>query len=369
MRIHPPRLAKRFLHFFLKGELLEEAMGDLDEKFQSDIKTSTVFHARLNYWKQVFQYLRPMTIKKPYSRNSNSVNMVKHNLLLSYRNFTRYKSSFLINLLGLSTGLACALLIYLWINDELQVDKFNENDAYLYKVLENQSNNGEIVTVEGTPGLLAETLASEFPEVEYAAQSTNPNWFGKLLISFDKTHQKSLATFASKDFLKMFSYNLLDGDRNSALNNRNSALISGRLAKSLFHTTEGLVGKSITWQLLQFSDEAVITGVFKDIPSNATDQFDLILSFERLKEIFGENLHWGNNNAITYVQLKKSSSPVAFNDKIKDIVRDKKMQNVGIFVQKYSDQYLHGKYENGKAVGGRIEYVSLFSIIAILFPQ
>src|SRR5687768_6371544 len=103
--------------------------------------------------------------------------MVRHNVLITYRNFLRYKSSFFINLIGLSSGLACALLIYLWVNDEINVDKFHKNDAQLYQVLQNLSIGNAIETIEYTPGLLAKTLAEEMPEVEYATAVVPPYWF------------------------------------------------------------------------------------------------------------------------------------------------------------------------------------------------
>jgi putative ABC transport system permease protein len=84
--------------------------------------------------------------------------MIKHNLLLIFRNFKRFKSTFLINLVGLSTGLACTLIIYLWVNDELKFDKFHKNDQQLYLVMANFHNSGNVVTTRATPGLLGVAL-------------------------------------------------------------------------------------------------------------------------------------------------------------------------------------------------------------------
>ena len=91
--------------------------------------------------------------------------MLKHNLLIIFRNFKRSKGTFFINLIGLSTGLACALLIYLWVNDELHVDKFNKNDSRLYQVMENAKLADRITTQPYTPDLMAETMAEEIPEI------------------------------------------------------------------------------------------------------------------------------------------------------------------------------------------------------------
>src|SRR5688500_10926196 len=100
--------------------------------------------------------------------------MLKHNLRITIRSFTRHPGSFIINLLGLSTGLACALMIYLWVNDERSVDKFHEKDSQLFEVMQNMVNEKVVETTELTPGLLAESLAEDFPEVEYAVPVIPP---------------------------------------------------------------------------------------------------------------------------------------------------------------------------------------------------
>lgn len=104
--------------------------------------------------------------------------MFKHNLLLIYRNFKRFKSTFFINLLGLSTGMACALLIFLWVNDELSIDKFHENDEQLYQVYLHHDEKGEIRSAPPVPALLADVLEEERPEVLRAVEDTDTNEFG-----------------------------------------------------------------------------------------------------------------------------------------------------------------------------------------------
>jgi len=164
----PPRLAKKLLTWFLRDELAEEVHGDLEEKFYSMVEKESLYQAKLNYWFQVIHYLRPFAFRKSKSTNTNYTIMIRHNFILTYRNFKRYKSSFLINLVGLSTGLACTFLIYLWVSDELSVDKFNDKDNRLYRAMEHRvrAENG-IWTSPTTPGPLAEALADDvFDEVE-----------------------------------------------------------------------------------------------------------------------------------------------------------------------------------------------------------
>src|SRR5687767_5655738 len=100
--------------------------------------------------------------------------MFRHSLLLSLRSFRRYKSSSAINVIGLPTGLYCAIMIYLWVSDERKVDKFHANDERLFLVLKNAETPDGIMTFDETPGLLAQRLAADFPEVQYATPVISP---------------------------------------------------------------------------------------------------------------------------------------------------------------------------------------------------
>lgn len=289
--------------------------------------------------------------------------MFVHNLLIIYRNFKRFKSSFSINLIGLSSGLACSLLIYLWVADELDFDKFHEKGDRLFQVMENQHNSESIETTEETPALLAEGLAQEMPEVEYALSTTNPAWHGKFNLSANDDQVKAAGQFAGKDFFNVFSYELVQGDKNLVLSDKNSIVISEALAKKLFNTVESAVGKTIEWQALNRKNQSIVTGVFKDVPLNSSQQFEFLLSFEFFPK---SRMTWGSYDALTYVVLKPGTDVVAFNAKIGDFVKRKSDgSNITLFAQPYSERYLHGRYENGSLAGGRIEYVNLFSIIAI----
>src|SRR5688572_19926906 len=138
--------------------------------------------------------------------------MLQHNLLLLYRSFKRFKSTFFINLIGLSSGLACAFLIYLWVKDELNVDKFHEKDAQLFQVMTKTESGGEIKISDSTPNPLAEALAEEMSEVEYAV--TIRSWKNKQgIISVDDRYVKATEQYVSKDFFNIFSYNLVQGEK------------------------------------------------------------------------------------------------------------------------------------------------------------
>ncbi|NJO08007.1 MAG: hypothetical protein HC876_22195 [Chloroflexaceae bacterium] len=154
----PPTLARKFLRWFLRSDLAEEVEGDLEEKFVSTLKTKSGFRARLSYWIDVICYIRPFAIRKSRYTTLNYSDMLRHNFLISFRSFSRHKTTFFINLVGLSTGLACAILIYLWVNDELHMNKFHEKENRLYQIMENTELSEGIRTQPYTPDLLAETM-------------------------------------------------------------------------------------------------------------------------------------------------------------------------------------------------------------------
>ncbi|MEB2775061.1 FtsX-like permease family protein [Algoriphagus sp. D3-2-R+10] len=286
--------------------------------------------------------------------------MLRHNFLLFYRNCKRFKSTFIINLIGLSSGLACSLLIFLWVNDELSVDKFHEKDSQLYQVMENLKVVGEIHTTESTPGLLAESLLEEMPEVEFASPAS---WVSEYRVSIDDKNIKAKGQYVGKDFFNIFSYDLIAGNKDQVLADKNAIVISESLATRLFNTTEDLIGKVIE---IEKEKQFLITGVFKDVPNHSSTKFDFLLSYEEYKDTSPWVLDWKNNAHATYLILNEGTDINEFNHKIADfVVRKGGEKHVTLFAKSYSDNYLYGKYDNGIQAGGRIEYVKIFSIIAL----
>src|SRR5882724_2462533 len=287
--------------------------------------------------------------------------VVYHNLLLIYRNFLRAKTYFLINLVGLTIGLACTLLIYLWARDEMLMNKFHANDARLYQVMEHQKYADEISTVTSTPGILAETLKEEFPEVEYSAATT---WINPYTLSAKDHNVKAKGYHVGKDYFQIFSYKLLQGEPNQVLRDKFAIVISRRLAIKLYGAEENAVGKTVE---LDHNKSFAVTGIFEDPPATSSLEFDFVTSFEEFKDNNKWTLEWGTSRTGSFLVLREGTNVTAFSEKIEGFVKRKsKESNVTLFLQKFSDRYLHGRYENGQQAGGRIEYVRLFSIIAVV---
>ena len=289
--------------------------------------------------------------------------MLQHYIKLAYRNSIRDKSTFLINLIGLSTGLACTLLIALWVQDELHIDGFHEKEARLYQAMTNHDNLNEVLTDQGTQGLLADVLQADFSEVDIAIQTsiTIPQPF---VLSIEDQKFKPYGKYVDTDFFKLFSYEVLQGDKNSFLKDKQSIVLSQNMADRIFPNGDAM-GQSIEWELLTFNGVATVTGVFK-MPPNSSDQFDFLLPFDVYRDMNGEAIHWGNFNALTYVLLNENNDVAEVNKRLPTYIHEKaEWDEFSTFLTPYKERYLYSRFENGKQAGGRIEYVRLFSIIAL----
>ncbi len=296
--------------------------------------------------------------------------MFYHNLLLIFRNFKRHRSTFFINLVGLSAGLACVLLIYLWVNDEWNMDKFHTNDAQLYQVMANHYDSEGIRTIASTPDLLAETLAAEMPEIQASTSYLSADLIPmKFILSGDRDKKvKGTGEFADKAFFSIFNFPLLQGSADQVLQAPNSLVLSERLATALFQSPENAMGKPLQWQLADFNRQCMVTGVFKDLPASSSNQFDFVLTAQSFRDpnLFKRNISWGNHAPSTILVLKKGIDVKAFEQKIAGFLQQKLPEaKVTLFLQPYSDRYLYDQYEGGMIKGGRIDYIKLFGLIAL----
>jgi ABC-type antimicrobial peptide transport system permease subunit len=295
--------------------------------------------------------------------------MLKHILTITIRSIKKHKSSFVINLTGLSTGLAFAFLLYLWVQDEKSIDKFHVNDKRLYQVMEKSTENGIIRIQDGTQGPLSEAMEKDLPEVENAVTVMNLAKEG-MDISM-KNGEKSFKTsgiFSGEAFFQVFTFPLISGNLGTVLKEKNNIAISEDLARKLYGTVEAALGKSLQWNIFGSDHLSSVTGVFKNVSNTSTMKFDFVLTKQKLiEDIWQNGTNWYNTNPDTYLLLKEEVNLTAFNKKIEKFINKYNKDNIfSLFVRKYSDAYLYGNYENGKQAGGRITNVRLFSIIAIL---
>jgi putative ABC transport system permease protein len=287
--------------------------------------------------------------------------MIKNFFIVAYRNLKRNRIFSVINILGLATGMASAVLILLWIQDEISFDRFHAKEDRLFQVYRQENLNGNSNTLDNTPKILAHTLKSEFPDVEDVVRWQNTNF----LLSVGDRHFNVPGNFTDSGFLNMFSFPTLTGNPNYRLNDPTGMVITESLAIKLFGN-ESAVGKQIR---LDSVDLFTVKTVLKDLPDNTQFRFEYLLPWSYLQKIGWDNGYWENNSVRTFYTLKPGVSARAFDSKIKNLIVDhtrheQTPSNDVLFGHPASKWHLYSKFENGRIAGGRISIVRLFSLIA-----
>ena len=272
----------------------------------------------------------------------------------------------MINVLGLALGMASSLLIFLWIQDELGMDRHHANGPQLYNVMERQFYDGKIVAHGATPGLLPDELKRQFPEVVYAAGFTA--WDARLTFSAEGKINKESGRWAGADWFKMYSIPLLAGTPETALNAPNNLAISRKIADNYFGSAEAALGKSIR---IDNERDYQVTAVFDNLPDNASEKYDFLLNWLDCLNRNAWMNEWGNNGPRTRIMVRPDANVAALESKMRFLMRklDKEMRpkefDIQLFLQSYGDAYLYSNFENGQLDGGRIEYVRLFGVVAV----
>jgi putative ABC transport system permease protein len=282
-------------------------------------------------------------------------------LIIAVRRLFRNKNSSLINIGGLMIGMTSAMLILLWVQNEVSHDRFHKKLGRLYEVWSNDNVNGTIRSLKNTPEIMAPTLKKDYPEIE---EVTRLRWTRNLLAANDDKKLLSTGAIVDTGFLTMFSFPLVKGNKQTVFHDPHAMVITQMLAKKLFNDDDP-VGRIIRMGNTQ---NYTVTGVLKDLPNNT--QFDFIeylVSYE-LETLRGSiDKDWSDISISTFVLLKPNSTAEQLNSKLRNIIpqHTNGSQKTQEFLYPVSQLWLYSQFENGKATGGRISLVRTFVIIAI----
>jgi len=287
----------------------------------------------------------------------------KNYLKTALRNLSRHKGYSMINIAGFAIGIACCILIILWVQDELSYDRFHENLDDLHRVVEEQHyTDGTIFPIARTPYPVGPALLKDYPEI---INFTHFTLYGRVLIEYqDKSFYERGFAFADPAMLEMFSFPLLKGDRETTLADTNAVLISADMAKKYFGP-EDPIGKII---MLDNSVDFQVSGVFENIPSNSHLQFDFLGPFETFIRISGWGTQWGNNSYYTYVQLARNAHREDIAPKIYEYIKKiHPKSGTKFLLQPVKDIHLHSDFaiDLGGQSENRAKYVYMFSVIAV----
>jgi ABC-type antimicrobial peptide transport system permease subunit len=288
--------------------------------------------------------------------------MIRNFFKVAYRNLLRNKGFSAINITGLAVGMASAILIWLWIQDELSYDEFHENKDRIYEVWNKVPFDGKIRCWNSVPAPLARAVEKDLPEVERAVRVKSGNDF--LLSVGDKKILKS-GTIVDTGFLQMFSFPMLKGNPFTALHDMHSLILTERTAAVLFGK-EDPMGKMVR---INNTDNLTVTGILKDMPENTRFNCEFLLSWSYIKYRDGEDLGWNDNSTDTYVMLKPNTNYATVAAKIKDLRHKYSDDAIKMkweqFIYPLKRWRLYSSFTNGvEDNGGRITFVKLFGIIA-----
>jgi ABC-type antimicrobial peptide transport system permease subunit len=365
---YPPLWATKLFRWWADPKTVEETEGDLMEMYAYWQKTVGLSRAKWRYVFAVLGLLRPLTQHKK-AKEYSEVHLFSHAMIQNYfkiafRNLVKSKTFSAINVLGLALGMACSLLIMLWIKDELSVDGFHANKSQLYRIYMREFFSGKVQGVIWTPGPLADELKKSVPEIEMA---TPYEWTSDATFSVGDKIYKRKTNAANADFFKMFSFKILQGTPESALKGPNGLAISRDMAITFFGSPDSAMGKSIK---MDNQKDLMVTAVFENIGQNSTLKFDCVRSWEVFLQDNEWAKDWGSTDPLTFFKIRADADPAKVEAKIKHLLdkfnRDEgKPYRTQLAMQPFHEYYLHSTIKDAKMDGGRIEYVRLFGLVAV----
>ena len=289
--------------------------------------------------------------------------MFKSYLKTAFRNLARHRGYSSINILGFAIGIACCILILLWVQDELSFDRFHENLESLHRVVQEVDfSDGTILRTARTPYPVGPAFETDYPEIVKFTRYT-PFW--RILIEHgDKGFYESDFAFADPSFLEMFSFRFLKGNPDTALSETNAVLISEDMAEKYFGS-EDPVGKTLT---MDNNTDFQVSGVFENIPPNSHLRFDFLGQFETFIKISGWSTRWFDHNYFTYVQLEENAHHRDVAPKISGYMKKINPEtNTTFLLQPVKDIHLHSNFaiDLGGKSENRAKYVYMFSVIAL----
>lgn len=286
--------------------------------------------------------------------------MFKSHIKIAWRSLFKNKGYTSLNIFGLAIGITCASLILLWVDDEMSFDSDFPKQDLVYYVPTNQLYEGEWSTFYSTPMLLAQDLKDEIPEISRAVATSPEN----LLFTEGEKGINRRGRYANSDFFEIFSLQFLEGDKNTAFNTPDAIVLTQKTASDLFGANVPVLNKVLR---VNNKENYIITGVVKNLPKNVSFGFEWLAPFERYS--IGEEWmqNYGSNFTDTFVELAPESDFLAVNEKVKKMLPSiTENQGTYAFLHSIKDWHLRSHFEGGKIVGGQIEHVHMFTIIALI---
>ncbi|MEJ1240299.1 ABC transporter permease [Chryseolinea sp. T2] len=290
--------------------------------------------------------------------------MFRNYFKFAIRHAARQKGFAFINIAGLSIGLVCSFFILVWVEDELSYDGFHKDGDRIYQLWRHMITDGQIDTWPSLGQPVAETIQAEYPEVETITWAMLSEQF---VVTTGDDNFRHKGGYVSPAFFEVFSFPFLMGDPHTALNDVTSAVITEHMASALFgddwQSRNDIIGRVIT---IDHRKDFTIKGILSNPPENSSLQFDVLLPAKDFTDRLGIADEWYFMCFSIYMKLHEGSSMENFNAKVSDhFIRHDEGEGTKLFLQPFEDVYLHSTYRDGHLVGGQIDYVRIFSVVAV----
>lgn len=360
--IQPPKFAHKLLQLFLKRELIEEVTGDLEEKFHSTLNKKSRRKARLNYWFQVANYLRPFAIKSIKRRFMNTrfgTLLFKNYITVAFRIFKKDKQFTFINAIGLSLGICSSLFIYLWAQDEIEFNK--EYDSNIVRVLDREVQTDGSVTLDPYVSFqLKDVLEDNYPAVDKAIVMSRGNWSA---FEVDEDLIEFGGIDASPEIFEFFKMKLIKGDYATMFDNMNTIAVSRSFAETYFGKDWGsqdLIGTILENDI---GDRFELVAVYEDFSPHSTIKYQFVVPFDHLLAQRPGLRRWGVSMLQIYIKTADKISIEEARNLLANADIDHRDDNSTVkhelILQPLRDAYLYGRFKDGYIDGGRIDYVRL----------
>lgn len=364
----PPRWLRTLLRWLHPENTIEEVEGDLDELFAHAYRRSGKFQAVLHYLLNVISVLPPFVRRRrsqtQYEQSfSLSPDMLKNYFKIAWRNIVRQKAYSVLNIAGLSIGMACSILILLWVQNELSYDRFHPRADQIFRLTCSAGDFRAAVSAAG----MAPGLKSELPQIKNGVRISK--WTHMLFEAGEKKLEEKRVMYADSNFLDFFSFPLVAGNKATALQDPGAILITEEMATKYFGTSDA-VGQTIR---IDNKENFTVGGILANIPANSHLQFDCLIPIKtlaRTSEDVQKN-NWSNFIFYTYLELneKTAASVGARQNLIKQISSIFKAHGqiikLDFELQALTDIHLHSNYQLDVAGHGNIQYVNIFFVVAI----
>jgi putative ABC transport system permease protein len=362
-----PKFGTWLLRRFLNWEVKYSALGDFEEIFFDITQERGVFRARLWFWIQILKSIPSFISESVYW----NIILLENSFKTAIRNLKRQKAYSFINIAGLSVGLACCILIVLYIHFELSFDRYHQNTDHIYRIIEIEYKDGKQEFSASTPAPLGPALAREFPEISRSVRFFHPSWIEKWKISHkNRTFFEENVFFADPDVLEVFAFPLIQGSSKDALKEPHSMIMTEKTAEKYFGSADPL-GEVVAVNNVEIK----VTGIAQDVPPNSHIRFDFLISYQTLESPGFRNIvydmlnNWRSHNFYNYFLLHEESSPSELEKKFIPFLEKRfgKISNINFCLQPLRDIRLHSRNYGYDITSDKsdISYIYIFSAIAL----